>query len=267
MKTSLVWIGGLMFSTLAWATPGPEVRDILGCMQGNLVRHGALRQLEVVTTDPSGGTTYLALNMYWRSIKNVAKVVLHVSKPDDLAGSAYLLRETTGNADELYVYIPSIGKPRRISGSARSENLWGTTFSYEEIKLAQGLPLTGATRRAQDAAVGGRPAYTIETDYSGDELPFSKVLTYVDQESCTVLKAEMFDRENKLSKVLDGDLSRLVKSADAKGNPLWMLLGYTMRDLARGANSRIQFGEVTMLEKQSMDFFTPDNFFRPPGSP
>jgi hypothetical protein len=266
MKYLLGMVVGMMLSTIASASAGGDAQEVIKCMQRNFVERGVLRQLEVTTTDRAGKQSQLALNMYWKPFGDGARISLQVTQPKDLEGSAYLIQETKGGADELYVYLPAVGKVRKISGAARGENLWGTDFSYEEFKLVQGLTFTGASKKMPDAVVGDRPTFVMETKLDGVESAVSKVLAYVDQKSCTLLKSELFNQAGNQVKVLQGDLSMLFETSDYGDRPIWMLLGYTMKDLERGSQSVVQLSEISLLEKAPPSLFEPDSFFQAPAA-
>lgn len=187
---------------------------------------------------------------------------MQVTKPDSLAGSAYLLREAKKGADELYVYVPAIGKVRSISGTARGEKLWGTNFSYEEFKLIQGMALADPMKKLADAKVMGRPVFVLESNFTRAQKAFSKVVTYVDQQSCTVLRGELFNHAGRLSKVLEGDLSLLFQTSDYSEKPIWLLLGYSMKDVENGTESVVSLGQIQLMEKARASLFDPKTFFQ-----
>ena len=255
---------GVMLCMPVLTNAGTDADDVMRCMKRNVVEQGALRALEVTTTDSSGKSSTLALNMYWQGEGDEARVTLQVSEPESLAGSAYLIQENGDEADDLFVYLPAVGKVRQIGGAARGEDLWGTTFSYEDFKLVQGLLVDGAARKLADATVADRPVHVLETALGSIDSTFSRVLAYVDKESCTILKGEFFDREGKPLKLLEGDLSLLFETADAKDRTVWVLLGYTMKDLRSGTRSLVELGDIHLMKESPAVLFESDGFFKTP---
>ena len=263
MKRFLLVVIGSVLSSLALAKPAGDVQKVIDCMRGNAVQRGGLRQLEIATTERDGSKESLQLNAYWRPDAAGTRISMQVTQPESLAGSAYLLREAKKGDDELFVYVPSIGKVRKIVGTAREENLWGTNFSYEEFKLIQGMALSSPTKKLADAVVGGRSSHVLESSLVVAGKPARKTVTYVDQKSCTVLKGELFNAAGKLVKVLEGDLSLLFETSDQKDKPVWLLLGYSMKDLERGSVSVVRLGEISLMEKARSSLFEPETFFKP----
>lgn len=265
MKQLLLACVGLCFCTLAAAAGEKkgDVDEVLACMKANVVDRGGLRHLQIVTTDRGGGSTTLELNLYWRPSTTGSTVSIQVTQPESLAGAAYLMRENEKGPDDLYVYVPTIGKARRILGAARGENLWGTSFSYDEIKLAQGLVLNGPTIRLADSTLRGRSVFVLESKFGEPEGRPRKALTYVDQKSCTVLRSELFSAAGELAKTLDGDLSLLFETSDHDERPIWLMLGYTMKDIENGRRSVVRLGEIHLLERARSSLFAPESFYQP----
>lgn len=266
MQSGWVLAGFLAVSAGTAAPPDEGVTEVRDCMADNLVERGALRELEIRSYDGPGEARTLNANMYWRTDPNgQVRVTLHVNQPDSLEGAAYLLRETA-QEDEIYVYLPSTKTVKRVTGQGASQSLWGTDFSYGDIRYIQGLLLGDATTRKADASVSGRSVYVLETKAEIPSTGFRKVISYVDKESCTLLKAEFFD-SGKTSgetpqKVLQGDPSDLFKT-DVYSKEVWLLLGYTMQDLPDGTRSEVRLSEVFLLEDIASAAFDPETFFEP----
>lgn len=53
--------------------------------------------------------------------------------PADISGTKLLVHENSTSANDLWLLLPSIGKPRRISASKQSNSFAGTDFSYADM--------------------------------------------------------------------------------------------------------------------------------------
>jgi hypothetical protein len=145
----------------------------------------------------------------------------------------------------------------KVTGNEMTRPLWGTDFSYTEIKQVQGLLLDGTTRRIADGTVEGRPSFVLETATRQDATGYRKVVSYVDQASCTLTKSEFYAKAAKPKKVLEADLSTLTKV-----DIYWIVLGYKMTNLAEGSHTDLTMGDVYLLEKNSEKMFDPDQFYQ-----
>ena len=240
--------------------PKPEpgtVKEIRACMSDNLVKRGALRDLQLGIFDREGKIRDLTMKLYWKPSKtNGSRVHLRILKPEVMLGSSYLMLQE-GRNEEVYFYLPGADRALRITGQNMSEALWGTDFSYGEIKQVMGLLVTGETRRLGDATVQGRNAFVLETQTSMEETGYRKVVNYVDRISCVLLKSEFIANGGGPKKVLEGDLATLLQA-----DKYWTMLGYKMSDLSRGTYTTLTLSDLSVDERLSEKLFAPAEFFK-----
>jgi hypothetical protein len=242
------------------AKAGPaakSVKDIRACMNDNLVKRGALRDLTLGKYDKEGKVGEdLRLRLFWKPSKTGGtRVSLRMVEPPAMAGSGYLLLQE-GPREEVYFALSGADRALRITGQNMSDPLWGTDFSYGEIKQVLGLLVVGDTRRVADSAVGGRATYVLETKTSADETGYRKVVSYVDQAACVLLKSEFVAGGDKPRKVLEGDVGTLLQA-----DKYWTLLSYKMSDLGRGTYTTLSLSDLSIDERLSEKLFSPKEFF------
>jgi hypothetical protein len=254
---ALVLSGAATAQPPAKPKPAPEtVKEIRACMSDNLVKRGALRDLQLGIFDKEGKVRDLGMKLYWKPSKTKgSRVNLRITQPPVMLGSSYLMLQEGPN-EEVYFYLPGADRALRITGQNMSEPLWGTDFSYGEIKQVLGLLVTGATHRLEDAQVGGRSAYVLETKTSMEETGYRKVVNYVDRASCVLLKSEFIANGDKPRKVLDGDLATLLQA-----DRYWTMLGYKMTDLQRGTYTTLTLSDLSIDERLSEKLFSPKEFY------
>jgi hypothetical protein len=264
-RTAALCAGLVLSGAVAAATPAApaakvkSAKDIRSCMSDNLVRRAALRDLTLGVNDKEGKIRDLKLKLYWKpSARGGTRVHLKLVEPVAMSGSSYLLIQE-GASEEVYFALPGADRALRITGQNMSEPLWGTDFSYGEIKQVMGLLVAGDTQKMADASAGGRSSYVLETATKVEETGYRKVVSYVDQASCVLLKSDFVAAGETPRKVLEGDVSTLLQA-----DKYWMLLGYTMRDLSRGTYTTLALSDLTVDERLSERLFNPKEFFLPP---
>jgi len=264
-RTAAFWAGLALSGAVAAAAPSaPAAKDksakeIRSCMSENLIRRAALRDLTLGVYDKEGKIRDLKLKLYWKpSGSGGTRVLLRLVEPVAMAGSSYLLIQEGAN-EEVYFALPGADRALRITGQNMSEPLWGTDFSYGEIKQVMGLLVAGDTHKLADASTSNRNAYVLETATKVEETGYRKVVSYVDQASCVLLKSDFVASGDKPRKVLEGDASTLLQA-----DKYWTLLGYTMRDLSRGTYTTLTLSDLTVDERLAERLFNPKEFFLPP---
>jgi Outer membrane lipoprotein-sorting protein len=241
------------------AEPGKmTVEEIGACMRANVVERGSLRDFQAVATDREGKSSALKVKVFWRPSQDDSdeRMTLQVIEPEAEAGMAYLIDRAVDSERRMYVYLPALKRVQPVMGGEMTQKLWGTDFTISDLKQVQGLLLDGNARRLGNTAVSGRPAYVIETATDVEQTGYRLVRTYVDVETCTLLKAELFAEDDKPQKVLEADASTLIEIT-----PYWVMLGYRMRDLLNGTHTDVTLSDVYLLEQLPDSLFTPEGFF------
>jgi hypothetical protein len=206
---------------------GKTAEEISECVRGNLPERTSQQQIELESLDRAGGKRKLAAKLDWkRGEEDRPRVRIRVQAPPDLRDAAYLVIEKPGD-DDMFMYVPALRKVRRIAGGMLEGELWGTDFSYEDIKQVQGITGSGARERLPDAEVSGRPAWVVEHRPDGSEgSPYTRIVAYVDRATCVALRTEFFQRGERPRKVLVADPESLLQVGGR-----WLAGSLEMEDL------------------------------------
>src|SRR3954468_24714324 len=93
------------------------------------------------------------------------RLLIRFTYPNDIRGTGFLVWEHPRGEDERFLYLPSLGRVRRIAGSEAQESFVGSDFSYEDIggREFDDYTYTFADENAAWTAPDGssRPAYRL----------------------------------------------------------------------------------------------------------
>ncbi len=251
---------GLFFNAgiaLADSNADKSIQEIAQCMRVNVFERGAVRDFQIKSTDKEGKSKTIQFKAFWKPSKtsDVIRITLQVQEPKALRGTSYLVVKNL-DSEKLYLYLPALRKVRTLQGGEDSQKLWGSDFSIADIKQLQGLMIEGVVKRLPDETIEGRPAYLIETSHSGTGHFYRKVRSYIDQQSCLLLKSELFTADDTLSKVLKADISTLLEI-----DPWWLIQGYRMSDLRAGTRTDLWLSDIFINERLPESLFTPEGFY------
>ncbi len=107
--------------------------------------------------------------------------------------------------DERFLYLPSLGRVRRIAGSEAQESFVGSDFSYEDIggreleDFTYALLDENSAWTAPDGA--SRPAYRLESKRKDRSAEFPRVVSLVLKDSFVVVQADVYNRRDEKQKV------------------------------------------------------------------
>ncbi len=132
------------------------------------------------------------------------RILLRFTSPAEIAGTSLLVWQHPGAEDERFLYLPALGRVRRIAGAEAQDSFVGTDFTYEDIG---GRELDEFTYRllnehaAWTAPDGTRhPAYRLESRRKDPRGRYPRIVSLVRQDSFVVVEAEIFNRRDELEK-------------------------------------------------------------------
>lgn len=237
-----------------------DLPGLLDCMRANVPEQGRIQDLEL-TTREGGASRQIKARFFGQDRPGKARLTLQVRAPADLQGAAWLFRRSRGgdgtSTDETFVYLPSVGKVRRVSGGAEDQSLFGTALSFEDVHRLLSSFSGGAMSLGPHSEIAGRPArrlYLLAAP--GTQAPYDKIVAEVDRAACVVLAAELY-REGQLRKrmsVPPESLRRL--------GPHWYPSLTQVEDLRNGVVTELRVLQAELFSKQESRYFDPAMFYR-----
>jgi hypothetical protein len=133
------------------------------------------------------------------------RLLIRFTFPNDIRGTSFLVWKHPASGDERFLYLPSLGRVRRIAGSEAQESFVGSDFSYEDISgrelddFTYALLDENAAWTAPDGAA--RPAYRLESKRKDRSAEFPRVVSLVLKDSFVVVGADVYNRRDEKQKV------------------------------------------------------------------
>jgi len=226
-----------------------DVGIVEACLRRNLPQRSSVQSVRFQSKDRTGSTRTLAGTAYWKKWEGeLSRSLIRIEFPPDLRGSAYLLIERPESVD-VFVYLPEYQKVRRITSHALAGSLFGTDFSYEDMRRLRHLFEAAAAERLPDAEVGGRAVRVLRL-VPPAESEYGEVKAWVDAETCVPLRLELYARGCSLAKVLSADPASL-----SRHGSVWVAHAVVLRDLQEQTETRLELGKL------EVDVDVPDRIF------
>lgn len=246
----------LLSCPLAALAAEPAIDDITTCMRANIPQTVRIQQVEITSWDRGGGERRLKGKLFGTREKEHARVMMRIEAPADLAGAAFLVRETE-KSDETFLYLPAVQKVRRIMGGQMDGQLWGTDVSYNDLKQLQNA-FAGSDVKLEPPVepYEGRPVHALSfTPRPEDGSRYTSVRTLVDRKTCVAVKVD-FVEPSGVRKVLT------VAPADLKqSKEYWYAARADIRDLKNGTRTRVVVTGVSSGDKLAGRYFSPQSFY------
>jgi outer membrane lipoprotein-sorting protein len=121
-------------------------------------------------------------------------------EPRDVSGTAFLSFTHSGEADDQWLYLPSLKRVKRISSANKSGPFMGSEFAYEDISSQEVAKYTYSF--IEESELDGEPVYVIERVPTYAKSGYTRQVIWYDQEHYRQVKAEFYDRKSSLLKTL-----------------------------------------------------------------
>jgi hypothetical protein len=135
------------------------------------------------------------------------RVLIRFTYPNDIRGTAFLVWEHPEAEDERFLYLPALGRVRRIAGAEAQDNFVGSDFTYEDISGREFDDYTYAmveragTWTAPDSQ--RFPAYRIESRARDAQARFPRAVSTVRKDNFVVVHADIYNRRDERQKTYE----------------------------------------------------------------
>jgi len=135
------------------------------------------------------------------------KTLVRFLYPNDIRNTALLVWEHPGADDERFLYLPALGRVRRIAGKEKQESFAGSDLSYEDIggRDVADYTYTFAEANATWTAPDGtrHPAWALESRARDRNADFPRSVSLVLKDRFIIVHSDIFNPRNERAKVFD----------------------------------------------------------------
>ena len=180
--------------------------------------------------------------------------LVRYESPADVAGTATLLVEHSGGDDDIWIYLPALGKVRRLVASNKKESFVGTDFSYGDV-IGHRVADWRHTLVGEEV-VDSQPCVVIESVPSSDAIReqsgYSRQKHWIRKDNYVTVRSEYWDRAGQPLKLATyGDI-RLIDPARSR----WQSMRFEAENLQTGHRTIIQFDRFTANVGVSDQYFS-----------
>ncbi len=178
------------------------------------------------------------------------RALIRFTYPNDIAGTGFLVWEQPAGEADRFLYLPALGRVRRIAASEAQESFVGSDFTYEDIggrdfdDYTYVLLSDAAEWTAPDGSK--HPAFRLESTSRDARARFPSVVSLILKDTFVAAQAEIRNRRGEVQKTFT---AQRIEKVDG----YWTVVAMTMRDALQRTRT-----ELT-VEKAEYDLgLTPD---------
>ena len=179
-----------------------------------------------------------------------AKSVAYFLSPADVKGTAFLVWEHKDQQNDIFIYLPSLKKVRRIASDQKNQSFMGSDFSYGDMAMEDVDDADHKTIREE--VIEGKPCWVIESTPKAEaDSEYCKILTWVTKEDFIPQKMEFYPKKEcaSLCKLMH------VLKVGPIGNQIFPL-HFSMEDLKKNHKTEITLDRVLLDQEIPESEFT-----------
>ncbi len=182
------------------------------------------------------------------------KTRVYIEEPRDLKGTAVLIYgydEREEAEDDIWLYLPSMRKSKRIAAKSKRGRFVGSEFSFADLERIHVSDYDYALLGKE--TIGGRPAHKLQAtatkDATREKTGYTKRLIWVDAERFVILKDVYYDLRGLELKTFTAE--KVEKIAD-----YWTVTKAHMENVQTGDHTYLEMATIQYDVGLSNDTFT-----------
>ncbi len=180
--------------------------------------------------------------------------LVRFSAPEDVNGTSILMVEHSAADDDMWIFLPALGKVRRLVASNKRDSFVGSDFSYGDVI---GYPVEQWHHKfAGEDTVEGDACYLIESTPTSDEVKqtsgYSKRLSCISKSRYVTLYVKFWDTEGDALK--EEHFSNFQNVDPAHGK--WAYMDAGRQEPADGTQPDVVFSSYKVDNSVSSSLFS-----------
>jgi outer membrane lipoprotein-sorting protein len=157
----------------------------------------------MVVTAKNGSTKEMVIDQYSKDGPNGSRTMIVFNSPAGQKGTRFLSMENGSGGTDQWIFLPSLGKSRRIASSESGGSFMGTDFSYDDMSLMSREADDDKHSITKEETLNGVACYVIQSIPNKSDYQYSKTISWVDKANNRIYKVELYDKKGVLVKQLE----------------------------------------------------------------
>jgi len=201
MKTRIILM--LLFLTAGFTLYAQDGEAIVRSSRDRIKADTISTRSRMVIQSRNGSTTERLIDQYSKDGPKGSRAVIVFQQPASVAGTRFLTMANPGGADDRWIYLPEIGRVRRVASSEGGGSFMGTDFSYDDISATSRSADNDTHTILREETLGGVQCYVIQSVPKDSSFQYSKMVQWIAKDTFVIMKIELYDRRNTLVKTVE----------------------------------------------------------------
>ncbi|MBN1699207.1 MAG: outer membrane lipoprotein-sorting protein [Spirochaetales bacterium] len=203
--------------------------------------------------DADGTTNTRKLKIFTKKAPAGAKTFIEFLLPADVKGTKFLTIGNKSGEDDQRIYIPELGKVRKIASSSKNQTFMGSDLTYYDMEdrdvedSSYTFVSTDTVNLAKDGEAAATECWVIESVPKDSSAPYSKSRIWISKGDFAICKSELYDK--------NGDLVKTIHIVEIKKSGAFIIPVKTLVVNVNGHKTLIKTEEI------KVDHSIPDSVF------
>lgn len=180
-----------------------DAREIIDAARNRIDAQTVSTRSQMVLESKGTVTGERLIDQYSRDTPEGNRTIIVFQKPATVAGTRFLTMEKKNSDDDRWIFLPSLGKVRRIAASEGSGSFMGTDLSYDDISSTDREVSLDTHTLLREESLSGKVCHVIESIPIDKDYQYSKMISWIDKECFVAWKIELYGKNGELVKVLE----------------------------------------------------------------
>ena len=182
----------------------PDAAEIVQRSRSRIQAETVSTRFRMVITARNGSVTERILDQYSKKdTQGNNRMLIEFQEPASVRGTRFLTIENPGKPNDQWIFLPSLGRVRRIAAAEGSGSFVGSDFSYDDISSADRRTNLDDHRLLREERFSNRNCYVIESTPKDTNYQYGKMIQWIDKENFVIHKIELYDRRGTMVKLLE----------------------------------------------------------------
>ena len=222
-------------------------KEIMEEANDTLLAGNIAADITMILENEKGNQRVRELSIISQDTDGLNRSVLHFTSPADIEGTGFLMIETSSGDSDMWLYLPELGKVRRIVSAGKQESFMGSDITYADM---EGRNVNEYTfRRFEDETVDAQSCYVIEAVPLREDSEYGKTVYSISKEQMVPLKALMFSPEGTSLKVMNMKDLRYIEGT-------WIPTLIEVEDITKGHHTIMTLRNIELNTRADDSVFT-----------
>jgi len=196
----------------------------------------AYSKVEMILLDKKGYERKRQLETYTKDYGKLIKTYIKFTEPADIRGTAFLSIENEGKDNTQYLYLPALGRARRIVSSQKKLRFVNTDYTYEDMQRRR--PEEDRHRFLREEACGRGETCAVIESVPKNNSQYTKRISWVERNKEIILRTDFYGRNGRMIK-------RFQVLSVKKIENIWTAVDMIMKDFITNHKTELKIESIS----------------------